>query len=125
MARATPALVASVITVRPDYDVSGAIRSASVVVNQRIPAGAYTEDTLREIETWLAAHFYDVNDPRKERREVDAAADYYEVIKVDLGLNVTKYGQQVALFDAYNYLKPRVRMTVTWLGKCRKWWERF
>lgn len=65
-----------------------------------VPTGGttYTEAMLTRIETWLAAHFYAVDDPRSQRDRISSLTKEIET-KVDLGLDVTRYGQMAMRLD--------------------------
>ncbi len=66
--------------------------------------GAPTDEVLLEIETWLAAHFYCIRDPRTvSERAGDVWATYQS--KVALGLDVTHYGQMAMRLDPTGVLK--------------------
>jgi len=58
----------------------------------------YTSSRLELIERWLAAHFYCILDARS-RRERISSLTYESQTKVDLGLDVTHYGQQAKRLD--------------------------
>lgn len=79
------------------------------------------EERLELIERWLAAHFYCMFDPRAEREKAGSVEAKYET-KIDLRLNLSKYGQMAMLLDTTGYLdslndgkKKRV-LGVEWLG---------
>lgn len=129
MAYTTPAKVVAILDHQCGIDLSPFIAAANnLVTNVCVPL-SYDNGTLVTIETWLAAHFYTVLKPTISESEADSIARTYDT-KVDLGLKVTKYGQQALLFDykgglarlnfeAMNKGKPKV--TATWLGRktCR------
>lgn len=90
-----------------------------------------SEGKLELIERYLAAHFYSVTDPVSISEWIGSVRTFYEY-KVDLYLNVTRFGQQAQLMDtsgalaAYNNamkkalasLPADVRpVTAFWLGK--------
>jgi hypothetical protein len=85
----------------------------------------YTAAQLELIERWLAAHLYAVRDPRAVSETVGPIGAKYES-KVDLGLHLTRYGQQAMLLDTAGGLaalngrvlagKAAVTPGVTWAG---------
>lgn len=62
-----------------------------------VPAG-YADSRLELIETWLAAHFYAIRDPRLTSETVGPLSQSIES-RVDLGLDVTRYGQMAKRLD--------------------------
>lgn len=84
----------------------------------------YTEARLTKIETWLAAHFYAIRDPRSTQESAGVSAQYES--RVDLNLALTRYGQQVLLLDTggnFAALNIQARdgknkgyVQTTWLG---------
>lgn len=71
---------------------------AHVEVVNRIAAGALAEEELVEIERFLAAHLVAMRDPRKQTQHVAQATTTYEG-RTGMGLDFTRYGQQVKLLD--------------------------
>ncbi len=84
----------------------------------------YSDTQLIEIETWLAAHFYTVMDPRAVSERAGPVGETFQS-KVDLGLSTSHYGQMAKLLDYQGGLarldekiKKGVRTPgLTWLGK--------
>jgi len=85
----------------------------------------YTDAKLELIERWLSAHFYAVRESRaSEQRAVSVSRILQS--KVDLGLDVTHYGQQAKLIDTEGGLaaldgrlksgKAKVTPGISWLG---------
>ena len=66
------------------------------------PTTAYTSTRLELIERWLAAHFYCVRDPRTTNESAGVSVGYES--KVDLGLALSRYGQQAKLLDTHGGL---------------------
>jgi hypothetical protein len=58
----------------------------------------HSDHRLKSIETLLACHFYCLNDPRAQRQRVGPLT-FEAQSKVDIGLNVTHYGQQAMRLD--------------------------
>ena len=81
-----------------------------------------TNLSTASIERWLSAHFYHVAATRANREEAGSVAETKRS-KVDLGLNLTHYGQHAMLLDVAGGLATLDEMgirlglaTVTWLG---------
>lgn len=75
------------------------IEAASAMVTQHCTDDDFSSTDLELIERWLAAHFYCLSDPRttQDRAPNGIGASYES--KVDLGLNVTRYGQMAMQLD--------------------------
>lgn len=123
MPRTTYELVSSIIRLPDGADVSGFIRTANVIVTGRCGTLGYSTGELAEIETWLAAHLWSVDNSRK-RDEKMGMSEETIVSKVDLGLNLTHHGQQVlilAYLGGFGDLDPdgsgKKQIKVLWLGK--------
>ena len=107
------------------------ITSANELVTEVCAApGVYSSGRLELIERWLAAHFYHILDPQASQETVGAIQATLDT-KTDLGLNVTKYGQQAMRLDTGGYLAAMdnamktvtktlpgggKKVGVTWLG---------
>jgi hypothetical protein len=89
-----------------------------------VPAG-YTAGRLKVIETWLAAHFAAIRDPRISSESLGASVTYQG--NVGQNLSLTHWGQQAMLFDTAGTLASlnkgvetgisKAKIGVTWLGK--------
>lgn len=124
--RTNSALVEAIIEVDVTIDLAPFILTASELVTELcVPAG-YTDIRLELIERWLAAHFYAVRDPRATDEKAGSVGASYES-KVDLNLNLTRYGQQALVLDTKGGLAAlnrsaslagggRRTVGVTWLG---------
>lgn len=134
-ARTTSVLVGGIIELDDTIDVSPFIDTANLLVNRLcVPATDaddnpyYTDDNeLEMIERWLAAHFYAIRDPRNVVSTVESLVDRFES-RVDLHLDITRYGQQAMFVDTSGALAEynrtiakgpiaRRRVGVTWLGQ--------
>lgn len=95
MARASESDVKALIDTELTHDeVTPFLRTANTFLNEVLAGEGYGEPLLTEIETWLAAHYVAVRDPRvKSETEGDAKTDYHGGSA--LGLDHTPYGQQV------------------------------
>jgi len=85
----------------------------------------YDAGKLELIERWLAAHFYAIRDPRAKSEHAGPVGAGYQS-KVDLGLDVTHYGQMAKRLDTVGGLaelderlkkgKRIITPSLTWLG---------
>ena len=57
------------------------------------------DDTLKDIELLLSAHFCALNDPRAESESIAGEYSYKSQGKTDMMLDATFYGQQAKLLD--------------------------
>lgn len=136
--RTTSELVGGIIELDPNItDLDPFILIASILVD-RVQAAADEsgaldpanddaadkETVLETIETWLAAHFYAMRDPRTTQEAVGGVQETYQS-KVDLGLRLSHYGQMAIALDAtgtlQNIADGKVNLTpvevgVSWLG---------
>jgi hypothetical protein len=127
MARTDATEVGYIIEVDDSIDLTSFINVANNLVTQFCTGldDDYTDDELKNIETWLTAHFYRMRDQNViEERAGDISAKYQG--KIDLGLNGSHYGQQAMLLDYRGGLaglndkitKGKVKTpTIGWLGK--------
>lgn len=112
-----------------DYDtdicnIDAFIDAANELVTEVCGPAGYTEKRLKVIETWLTAHFIAVRDQRKASEGTGGASASYQT-RVEMGLNVTVYGQQVLRLDTKGGLAAlehsieqggRRTVAITWLG---------
>lgn len=127
MPRTTSDLVKGICEVDVSIDLTPFITAANALVTEAcVPAG-YDANRLELIETWLAAHFYSIRDPRTIMEKAGEVFEQYEN-KVALGLNITRYGQQAMLLDtshalaALSNINQKALLTgkrkaILWLGK--------
>lgn len=99
MARTTAALVGKIIEVDDGDDLTAFIDTASLLVTDICTSSGYSDAKLELVERWLSAHYYDIHRPRAFSENARGIGEQYEFIKVDLHLNVTKYGQQAMIID--------------------------
>lgn len=107
--RTTQELVAGVLVNsmdEEDDDLEPFIATANILVT-RVCAPAVDGDgnlvygaaDLEMIERWLAAHFYKIPNPADLRTQVSMNASNQIESKVDLGLDVTRWGQMAKVLD--------------------------
>lgn len=106
-------------------DLSPFISAANNLVGQidacvtRNNKTALTTSQKREVETWLAAHFYQMSDPGYTSKSTAGASASFTG-QFGMYLEMTRYGQTAMLLDPSGCLRminkgSRVRMD--WLGK--------
>jgi hypothetical protein len=82
------------------------IRPANILVTRHCvresgEAGYMTEDELKEVETWLAAHFYHQDKRRRESIALaKGAVSEKTKSSIDLGFDNDEYGQMAMRLDA-------------------------
>ncbi len=116
-------------TDKPLVSMQPFIRAASVLVDKieaNDTSSILNSDALKEVETWLAAHFYAHKDLQyKSAKAMDAGA-VFQVGQDGLGpLELTMWGRQAMLLDMSGYLsklnqdaiRGKSKITLSWLGK--------
>lgn len=116
--RTTPELVAGIIEVDEAISLTPFISAASslvdrvrdyAVANDLLRDGPDSDDKtrdekLREIETYLAAHFYTLRDPRVTSEAAGPVSASYQS-RVDLRLFTSHYGQMACTLDETGLLE--------------------
>lgn len=98
--RVTVAEVKEIIeTVASDAAIGAHITAANLIVTRNLAGSDLGDDTLKEIERWLAAHFVAVQDMRKKSESIGDSSET-NMGNAGMGLDFTPYGQQVKLLDA-------------------------
>ena len=131
MPRTTPDLVKGIVDTSADdaLDLMPFIEAANVLVT-KVCLPHYNETTdasqLELIERWLAAHHYCILSPRESFEGAGAVQANYES-KVDLGLDVTRYGQTAMRFDtsgalaALNNAMKKAATTLPAVRQPKRW----
>lgn len=123
-ARTTAEAIGLIIDVDSGISLAPFIETANSIVTKHCVDGAFTVAELELIERWLAAHFYAIRAPRTTQERVSSVGESYQS-KVDLGFDVTHYGQMALRLDWSGALSNlneqakkggKVRASVTWLG---------
>ena len=125
--RVTQAEVAVIIELDTDTtpDITAFIDVANDLVTENCLDSDYSDDKLEKIELWLSAHFYAIKDPRA-KSEAAGSVNQGLQSKVDIGFDVTHYGQMAMRIDSDGNLaainedakkgsKP-LTASVTWAG---------
>lgn len=103
------------------------IRTANLLVNKiqaNDSGGLLGSNDLKEIEAYLAAHFYTFRDQQYASTKSDDASDTYQG-KTGMYFESSFYGQTAKLLDVTGYLanledkakKGRKKVNIQWLGK--------
>lgn len=82
----------------PSVDIDVALEYANMLVTAVCTASGYTDAVLEIIERELATHLATVNDPRTTFEGVGTVQESTEG-KTGLGLEFTRFGQQVKILD--------------------------
>lgn len=105
-------------------DLSPFIAIANELVTECCSDSGYSTTRLAQIETWLAAHFYAIRDPRAVSEKAGSVSTDFQ-FKTNLQLFQTRYGQTAMLLDTGGGLAALSKRTekgraqtvgVTWLG---------
>lgn len=100
------------------------IKTANLFTNRIANAdtkGLMGEDDLKDVETYLAAHFYAHADQITQSKSTGRASGQFQG-RTDLGFDATLYGQTAKRLDATGLLvlldqPQRPKATCLWLGK--------
>ncbi len=120
--RVTPGLVGEIFDNPDNIPLTPFIIAASLLVDQVEKQNELTGPHLIEIERWLAAHLASIHtDGRGEAEVKIGGADAKFEGKYGLGLDFTRYGQQVKILDTTSYLAtagmPRAKFSVISRGE--------
>ena len=84
-------------------DTTPFITAANLIVTEKLGGSDLSSAMLKEIERWLSAHLACSMDPRAKLESLGDGSKSYEG-QTDLGLDNTKYGQNVKLLDTTGVL---------------------
>lgn len=122
--RTTVEAVGLIIDVDSGISLTPFIEVANALVTKHCVDGAFTVAELELVERWLAAHFYCVRNPRTTQERAGSVGEGYQS-RVDLGFDVTHYGQMAMRLDWSGALSKlneqaksggRITAGITWLG---------
>lgn len=121
--RTTDAAVQGIIDHDSTISLTPFIEVASNLVDRTCVSSGYSSATLELIERWLSAHFYHIRDKVTASEQAGTVLRSFQH-RVDLGLNVTMYGQNAMRIDtAGNLASLDKKLTlglaapgVVWLG---------
>lgn len=117
---AVEAIVRGIITVSASADLAEVTDAAlMLVVGLAQPAG-YSQWEMEKIHAYLTAHLYEVDQQRMFEEEIGRSREKPET-KVDLGLQLTRPGQQVLVLDYKKAFSP-VADDQTTLRRPRLFW---
>ncbi len=115
--------VEAIIEVETGVTLTPFIAAANTLVTECCGEAGYDDDRLEQIETWLAAHFYTIRDPRLATEGAGGISFSVEG-RTDMGFKSSKYGQMAMRLDTEGGLaaldqqaqagKPRAG--IFWLG---------
>ena len=115
MARTTTSRVCSVMdTTLTENEVSPFVETANLMVTAYLASTDQTADALREVETYLAAHFVSLRD-RLVKSEAAGGVRFDYQGETGMGLDSSHYGQTAKLLDSSGVLKEIDGKTrITW-----------
>ena len=125
MARVGESEVEAIIDYDDLIDLTPFILVANQLVTELCTDSGYDDARLAEIERWLSAHFYHIRDQHVSQERAGEVGVNYQY-KVDLALNVTKYGQMAMILDTAGnlaQLNKRIidgesaNISIVWMGE--------
>ena len=123
--RTTSVAVGGIIEVDSNISLTPFIEVANALVTECCSTDDYDATRLELIERWLSAHFYAIRDPRTTQESVGRGIAERFQSQVDLGFDVTHYGQMAMRLDTQgglSSLNERIKngggstAGVSWLG---------
>ncbi len=102
MARVTDVEVKEIFDT--DIDTTPFINTANALVTNKLASEGLDDDTLKQIELYLAAHFACAKDPRITNEKIGDASNTYQLPKNGSGLNATAYGEAAIMLDSTGIL---------------------
>ena len=81
-----------------ETDLSPYIAAASAVVDKHLVNHGASDDALREVERWLAAHFLAAKEQQAAQESYGNSSATYQG-QTGMGLDGTQYGQRAKLID--------------------------
>lgn len=126
MSRATEADIRTVIETDADISLVPFISAAGSLVDYvsaQDTGSVLSAAQLRDVETWLAAHFYAIRDQQYQAKSTDGASATFQGT-TGRALDSTFWGQQAMLLDVTGCLsglnqdaqRGKIKATATWLG---------
>lgn len=124
--RATNESVREIIETILSISTAPFITAANVLVDRvstKDTAGILSTTALKEIESWLAAHFYATRDQQYSEKKTGDAEAKFQVGKPGEGLlDTTQWGRNAMLLDFTGCLRSMNnggKVSMEWLGKPR------
>lgn len=121
--RTTELAVQGIVKTKSSIDLDPFIETANALVTKHCTDSGFTVADLELIERYLAAHFYCIREPRTTRERANIASRETQS-RVDIGFDVTHYGQMAMRLDWSGALaalnqqakKGAISAGVTWIG---------
>jgi len=115
--RTTPALVAGIITTDLSIDISPFIDVANALTDYVLTqdtASVLNTQLLRQIETWLAAHYYAVKDQQYSEKKTGDASAKFQVGEAGTGaFQGSEWGRNAMALDISGTLRKLNKGVVT------------
>ena len=126
MSRTSSTAVESIIDGTPEKTLTPFIDAANLMVTNLCSADTdYSANDLEMIERYLAAHFYQITIVPADSADTGNASESKRS-KIDMGLNLTHFGQMAMRFDYNHHLMDNeislqkglsaAAISLTWLG---------
>lgn len=125
MARVSEAEVQAIMPDYPD-DLTTAISMANLVVTEDLETlGTLSDDRLKEVERWLAAHFAATISPLTTQESVGSVSQGLQRGTTSLGFGTTQYGQNAMTLDTTGTLRRMAERKVVPLmfGSVSETWQ--
>lgn len=116
MARTDSTMIADVIEWDDTIDLTPFISVANELVTELCSDSGYSESRLTMIETWLAAHFYTVRDPRATSESIGGVSESKQM-HTGANLMSSEYGQTAMSLDTAGNLNLLNKKVVDGKGK--------
>ena len=127
--RTSALLVGEIVKVTTGADLTPFMEVANELVTEKCINSSYSDERLIKIETWLAAHFYTCSLKRQYTQANVGGVSVGYQSRIDLGFNLTHYGQMAMQLDTAGNLAAlnqaivdgkRQVLGLTWLGTDRE-----
>jgi hypothetical protein len=92
-------MVAAVTPVESTDAVTAAISTATMIVDLHLLESGYTVELLTRIETYLAGHYYRLNDRRAHSERADVVSETLEAPRFGMFFSGTAEGQSALMLD--------------------------
>ena len=127
--RTSAELIGLIVKVTDGADLTPFMEASNELVTEKCTDSDYAEARLIKIETWLAAHFYACSIKRQYTQANVGGASVGYQSRIDLGFNLTHYGQMAMQLDTAGNLAAlnqaiingkRQIVGLKWLGTDRE-----
>jgi hypothetical protein len=111
--RVTDDEVHEIMDLDSGFDTTPHIKAANLLVTDMLASKGLSADLMKEVERWLAAHFAAMTEQTVAQEGIGDARAVYEG-KTGMGLQFTRYGQQVMVLDHSGTLANLGKRVAKW-----------